>query len=85
MHINKIVIAHLTNIKCITKNYKLSISLDGKKWKSIMSVKNNNEVFNEFNFKNAISFRFFKININEPNSGIDNYARISKIDFFVNN
>ncbi len=85
VHINKIVIAHLTNIKCITKNYKLSISLDGKKWKSIMSVKNNNEVFNEFNFKNAISFRFFKININEPNSGIDNYARISKIDFFVNN
>jgi len=80
--VNKIVIEHRTNIKYITKDYKILISIDGKKWISIVNVKNNKEVFNEYNFENKISFRFFKMNIYEPNNGIDNFARISKIDFY---
>lgn len=85
VHINKIIIEHRANIKHITKDYKLLISQDGAKWVSIINVKNNNEVHTEYNFKTKLNFVFFKIIIEKPNNGIDNFARISRVSFLSEN
>jgi hypothetical protein len=82
ININKIVIEHRANIKHITRTYQIWISMDDNNWKLIINIKNNKEVFNEYNFKNNIILRYFKIYIIEPNNGIDNCARLSKIDFY---
>lgn len=80
--VQKIIIEHKKNIKYITKDFELMVSMDDIKWQTVINVEKNNEVFNEFNFKKPISFRYFMIKINEPNNGIDNCARVSNIDFF---
>lgn len=80
--VKKIIIKHRKNIKYITKDFELMVSIDNIKWQKLINVEKNNEVFNEFNLKKPISFRYFMMKINEPNNGIDNCARISNVDFF---
>ena len=65
-----------------SKDFELMVSIDNIKWQKLINVEKNNEVFNEFNLKKPISFRYFMMKINEPNNGIDNCARISNVDFF---
>lgn len=82
ININKIIIKHKSNLKYITKNYKLLYSFDKINWKVFKNVKNNNYVVNEFLFNKKIEFRYFKIVITKPNDGIDYSARIQKIEFY---
>lgn len=83
VYINKIVIKHRSNVKYITKNYKLLYSLDEINWKVLKNIKNNNYVVNEFLFNEKIEFKYFKIVITKANDGIDYSARIQKIEFYT--